>query len=437
MRKLGLIFSIFMIFVLMFGLVACTLPGTEGEGGEEDPIYFADDQQYSIDYKVGVADCNMSLDGQGHCTIKKKYSYEAPLDTTKLYNVTYTSSRNVWFAYKDDTTKLDFTNSYAFGTSGNLEYYNGNLDWETIYYKFQAAIGKQFSMSYETTVEGMKANITITMQPVSQAQGEFKVAFGYSISVPEYVQASGGYTIINGKFIKLKFNYTEEDIPTTGLEYYQILPLKSGYNSTMITEAEGRKNGLLAIQDSSITRYIQIRDDGTFDFVRASTTVSEQDLFTQDTYFNKTFTTTMCVFSEGEAYQYEYEISFDSQGKATYAFKSASMMKNYRASEEGVSLLYYDIDAYNALIGTHRGIGTSNNISFTNDYKIYVDYNYSRYTFEGDTNIILVKFEKFYYLKLTSPEGTKIVAKIYGNDDIEWGLEEFEKVDLKDHSEDL
>ncbi len=420
----------------MFGLVACTLPGSEGEE-EEDPIYFADDQQYSIDYKVGVADCNMSLDGQGHCTIKKKYAYEYVADDSRLYSALFGAGRSFSFNYTDSTTKINFANTYAFRKDGVLEPYDGTKVATEVYCSYQECLGKTFTMTYTTKVEGMNATITVTMKPKNYNAGEVKFAFGYTITVPEYVQASGEYTIIKGKFIKLKFNYSEEDIPTTGLEYYQILPIKSGYNSTIIKEEEGRENGLVAIQDSSTTRYVQLNRDKTFSFVRASTSVSEENLFENESYYGKTFTTSMCVIHEGEAYQYDYELSFDEQGKATYTFKSASMMKNYRASEDGVSLLYYDIEAFNDLIGTHRGIGTSNNISITNDYKIYVDYNYSRYTFEGDTNIVLYKFDKFYYLKLNNENETQIVARIYGNDDIEWVLEEFEKVDFSDHSEDF
>ena len=53
-----------------------------------------------------------------------------------------------------------------------------------------------------------------------------------------------------------------------------------------------------------------------------------------------------------------------------------------------------------------------------------------------DENIILFKFDNFYYLKANN--GTnQIAARIYGVDAIEWDLLEFDGIDFSDHSDEF
>ena len=81
--------------------------------------------------------------------------------------------------------------------------------------------------------------------------------------------------------------------------------------------------------------------------------------------------------------------------------------------------------------------GTSNNISFTNDFKVYVDYNYSRYTFEGDTHITIYRFKDCVYCKLKDENGKQISVKFYDDGSFKWILEEFTGIDMSDHSDDI
>ena len=436
MRKIYLLISIFIILILAVGLISCVKPE---EGTEEGDNFYYEDKPYSFAYTEGVADCRMELDGQGHCAIYKKYSYEKPVDPEDEKNVTSLSATNaIWVQYTDNG--INFEGTYCFGKDGELHRTEGtSLDARETFDDAKKT-GKTYSMSYNYVIDGMNGVLTFSIKPIIYDAGQCRVAFGYSINVPEFAKANGEYTIVNGRFVKLNFKFNE-DFPTVGLQDYEILPITTGegYATQIIAEKSGRENGHVEISISDTEkRYVQLKDDGTFYFVIASTTSSEEDLFTQGSYYGKSFIFKASEVTNGEGYSYEYKLSFNETGVATYECVNSSMSKNYRVTDDSdLSLLYYDIDEYNRLMGTHRDIGTSNNISFANNYIIYVDYNYSRYVFSGDTNIMIYRFEGYSHIKLKNDKGAVIAAKIYDDGKIEWIENDFRGIDLTDYSDDL
>ena len=436
MRKSLMLISIILIAILSLGLISCA-PQAD-EDGEEGQVFYYEDQPYSFAYQEGVADCRMELDGEGHCAIYKKYSYEKPLDESKTISTTFFfSDKCLYLLYSDNG--ISFNGEYVFTKSGKLEKVTNTTLDERYTYGEARDTGLTFSMSYSSEIEGMQGVTTLSIKPIKYQSGEAIIALGYKLEVPEFAKASGEYTIKDGRYVKLNFAYNS-DYPTVGLYNYQILPETTvGYGTRLIEESSGRKNGHVEITVSNANKkYVQLKDDGTFYFVIASTTSNEEDLFTQDSYYGKSFTTKMTALSNGEGYSYEYRLTFDQNGVATYECTKCSMSKNYKVNDEGeLSLLYYDIEEYNKLIGTHMDFGTSNNISFANNYIVYVDYNYSRYTFEGDTSITIYRFDDYVYAKLRNDKGVTIAAKFYDNGEFDWLVGEFIGVDLADHSDEF
>ncbi len=429
MLKKGLVLSIIVILVLSLFLVSCAQPEQE----DEDKIVFATDQPYSIDYTEGLANCNMSLDGQGNCSITKEYSYESPIDEENLITVTFLKNKSFFLNYQE--SEFSIYETFSFAQNNELVVYDSANS--SSYLSFKDVLGQVFEMSYQEKIDNMNATITLKIKPVSVEYGEYKIAIGFSINVPKYTFAQGNYEVQEERYLKLTFNYSNTDIPSTGLETYQQMPLQSGMSSLLIEEDNGRKNGLVSIADSANIHFVQLKDDGTFTFVRASTSTSSEDLYTQDTYFGKSFTTKIQSVVDGELYTYEFKLTFDSEGKATYECTLAQMNKFYRAEQEGLSQIYYDITLYNVLIGTHVQLETSNNLAFANNYIVYADYNYSRYTFEGDKAITIYALDGYTYVYLQNESGQIIVAKFYEDGSWEWVVNKFRGIDLSDHSDEF
>ena len=434
MRKIGLVLSIIIIILASIALVACAQPVHD-----ENEIVLLADQAYSLDYKDGLADCKMALDGQGHCTITKKYAFDKEIDEESTISVSYiSSSRSIYVQFEDDV--LNFTDNYAISKNNQLVYYSSQVTASESYKTFQESIGQTYQMQYQKTIDKKTAQVTFKLMPIKIDHGNYLVAVGYSISVPEYEAASGEYSVVQNKYLKLKFNYSEEDTPTNGLVSYQSMPAGENYSTQLITEEDGRKNGLVRVVGSSFVKYVQLRDDGTFDFVRASTSIADSVCFTQDTYYGKSFTCNIDTIDEDEKalFSYAYKLTFDTNGKAKFEVVSATMQKNYKATSEGeITLIGYDIEAYTLLMGTHRQLGTSNNLSLANNFKVYADYNYSRYEFEGDLNILMFKTQDYYYLKAKNEDGKAIAARFYEDGTWEWIQSEFKGIDMSDHSEDF
>ncbi len=433
MRKVGLIFVSIILLVTMLSLIACAQPTQK----DPDAIEIIPDQPHSIEYKEGLADCKMELDGEGHCTIKKSYAFSKETNDEETISGSYISNqRSIYINYKEDV--LNFTGNYSFTKDDKLVYYSSASTPEDAYKTFQQAIGKVYEMSYQVKIDNMNATLTLKLKPVKVDYGDYRVAIGYTINVPEYTYASGDYSIVNGKFIKLKFNYSKDDAPTNGLANYQNMPQGDNYSTALIEEDDGRKNGLVRIVGTSSVHFVQLKDDGTFTFVRAATSIADEVCFTKESYYGQSFTTKMDVMDDNAIYSYTYKITFDDAGKASYECVEATMQKNYVATKEGsLNLIAYDIEAYNSLIGTHRQLGTSNNLSLANNYKIYADYNYSRYEFEGDLNIRMFKLSDYIYLNAVNDKGVSISAKFYEDGTWEWIESEFRGVDFSDHSEDF
>ena len=435
MRKVYITLSILLIVILSIGLVACA-----PKNQEEDPeaVVMYADKEYTLNYFEDQAECRMVLDGNGHCSIYKKYSFDKPVDETQTRSSSYmgNSSKSFYFQYKDG--EINFTDAYVFVKDGTLSY-SGDIAIDQCY-TFKEAIesGKTFTKTFNKVLDGMNATIVLKIKPVKYESGAGEIALGYTIDVPEFEKAKGEYEIVHDKYVKLKFIY-DSDYPTAGLKSYQILPIGENYSTVILQEQSGRKNGHVAITvNGSNRRYVQLKDDGTFEFVLSSTTSTEQDLFTQDTYFGKSFTTHIEAIENGEGYTYDYKLTFDGSGNAKYECTQASMVKNFVADKEGkLTLLYYDIEEYMKLVGTHMDFGTSNNISFTNDFKVYVDYNYSRYTFEGDTHITIYRFNDCVYCKFIDGNGKQISVKFYDDGSFKWILEEFTGIDMSDHSDEI
>ena len=420
MRKVGLIFVSIILLVTMLSLISCAQPETE----DPDKVEILADQPYSLEYTEGLAECKMALDGDSHCTISKKYAFTKDIDETKTLSGSYISAqRSLYINYKEDVLNLT-------GNSAATP--------EETYKTFQQAIGQVYEMNYQTKIDNMNATVTVKIKPIKVDYGDYRVAVGYSISVPEYTYASGEYAIVDGKFIKLKFNYAVNDVPSNGLLNYQNMQQGENYSTALIEEEDGRKNGLVRIVGTSSVHFVQLKDDGTFSFVRAATSIADEVCFTQESYNGKSFTTKMDVIAENELYSYTYKLTFNEAGKAKYECVEATMQKNYVATKEGtLNLIAYDIEAYNSLIGTHRQLGTSNNLSLANNYKVYADYNYSRYEFEGDLNIKMFKLSDYIYLNAVNDNGVSISAKFFEDGSWEWIESEFRGVDFSDHSEDF
>jgi len=431
MKKLGLVF--FIITVLFISLFACAKPD------EEDKIVFSADSTYSLSYSEGLATCVMALDGNGGCVITKEYAYSEPLDESKIFSISYIErDRRIYVSYKKDI--IDLTQSYSFSKQNTLVYYN-SAEGVTGYYTFQEAVATNniFEMTYQTKIENMTAQINVKIKPISYEYGEAKIALGFSITVPKYDYATGNYTIVSDQYLKLKFNYAEGEYPLDALKTYQQIATGVAQETELIEQEDDRHNGFIKIKDSSgAIRYVQLYDDGHFDFGIAVTSTSDEDLFTKDSYYGLSFTKKITSVLDGQKIDYEFNLSFDNSGNATISCISATMEKFYKAVDEGnITQIYYDIEEYRKLIGTHMQFGTSNNISIANDYNVYADYNYSRYTFSGDTQITLFRLEDCVYMSLKNENNQKISVIFYEDNTWEWVISEFSGIDLSDHSEDL
>ena len=433
MRKIGLFISIIVILGLVVSLTACNVTP------QVDPNnILQEDQQYALNYQEGVTSCNMSLDGNGNVSIKRKIDYEKPLseEEADLYRITFlSSSRSFDFQYRDDFINL--TNRYVFSSQNTLEYYDSSKNASTAFKAFAQSIDGTYQLTYNQKVADMDATITLTMKPIQGNNNAQMVAMGYKIEAPEEEYAKGSYSIYKNHYVKLKVEYPLDNPPKNGLANYQTAKLGTEYTSNLIIEENGRENGLVNLYTQGSNLYVQLRDDGSFDFVRASTTISSEDCFTKDSFNSQTFKTRLMLIDGAELYTYEYELAFDSQGKATFSCVLAQMQKNYVAkSTEELEVIAYDGEVYESLIGTHRQLGTSNNLSLANTHIVYADYNYSRYTFEGNLNISLFKLDKYIYLRVTNERHQVIAAKFYEDGTWEWIQNEFIGIDLSVHDED-
>ena len=438
MRKICLVITILVVLILSVGLISCA-PANQNEEDVETAKVYYEDQPYSFPYKQGYADCILNLDGAGKFSINKTYYSSHALDKAEpisvLFNTTY-----YYFIINYNDGELNTKNdTFCFSKEGKLDFAS-KVDYSDRLSFVQALMeDKTFELETLYYVQGMFATLKISVLPLKYNSGSATIAFGYTISASKTGIEVGDYTIVNGRYIHLKTSY-ESDYPTAGLYTYQVLEPGEYYHTRLIEESSGRTNGHVEIRPTTGDyKYVQLKDDGTFYFVPSYTTSNPEDLFTKDSYNGLTFTTKMEVISNGEVYEYIYELKFDNNGYADYSGKLCTKTKDYRIEDdETLTVIYYDIQEYINLIGTHMDLGTSNNISFANNYIVYVDYNFSRYTFEGDSNILIHRFNEGYvYVKLKNDDGVIISAKFYDDGTFEWLPREFEGVDFSDHSEDL
>ena len=128
MRKIGLIIISIVLLVTMLSLIACAQPTQK----DPDAIEIIPDQPHSIEYKEGLADCKMELDGEGHCTIKKSYAFSKETNDEETISGSYISNqRSIYINYKEDV--LNFTGNYSFTKDDKLVYYSSASTPEDAY----------------------------------------------------------------------------------------------------------------------------------------------------------------------------------------------------------------------------------------------------------------------------------------------------------------
>ena len=428
LRKGLIVLSIFILILTLF-LVGCAKPDKD-----EDKDVYEQDQKYDIEYEEGLASCVMSLDGEGHCSISKEYKYDLAIDEENYRAIFFNSDRSFYLDYQNGEISIQST--FGFTDNNKLELYTYSN--YSSYKTFADAIGNIYSYSYVELIDNMSAQVTLKIKPLVVENGEYRIGIGLTVTLPKYTFATGEYEIQEKKFIKLKFNFNPDEAPTKGLNTYEIVPKSNNLTATLLTEEGGRENGHIWLNLGTTNKYVQLYDNGTFKFVRAATTSSAEDCFTKDSYYGLSFTNKLIRVSNGEVYTYDYKLTFDNAGKATFECTAATMTKFYKANEGTISVVNYDIELYNSLQGTHVQLGTSNNISFTNNYKVRATFNYSEYKFEGDTNITVVSLGDYIYVQAKSGTGEDtcmIAAKFYEDGTWVWVESEFQGIDMEDHSD--
>ena len=195
MRKVLLVISIVLVVILSLGFISCAKPEGEGEEGE---VFYYEDQPYTFNYQEGLADCRMELDGAGKVAVYKKYSYEKPVEESTEYSASYMAP------YKElnvirELDGISFTHVYMFKKNGELAYADDSLIDSSYTYAEAIGSGKTFSMTYSIKHEGMDAQMTLYIKPLSLQYGQGVYKLGYSINVPEFKKADGEYTIKDGK----------------------------------------------------------------------------------------------------------------------------------------------------------------------------------------------------------------------------------------------
>jgi hypothetical protein len=277
---------------------------------------------------------------------------------------------------------------------------------------------KYFKLDWQETIEGVTAYYTIYVQFTNESPQYCHI--GYTRTIVEYEQAVGSYSIENGRYVNLEFNY-EQDIPTKGLETYQNFDSCTPADETVCENLDN--NGYLDIKYVSKVmvndlthvktvyynhKYVQLYENGTFTFGKTQTGSVEGQKVCYDTssgkeksYYGKTFTQELIVYNDNERYVYNYEISFNDSGYVTFTKKACKMTKMYYiVSENELTAMYFDIDQYLPLVGSHPTYGTDNNLSFANDIKVYVDYNQVHYVFDSYSEIAIRDYGTYYHIGL-------------------------------------
>ena len=410
-RRLFTILSIILVMSLfLMTFFACAKPEEEPQVEEE----FFDDQQYDLTYQEDEYTYRLNLDGNSNC-VCYCYASESLVETRPDYMLDVSSglisvSGFSFYVLEDGTTLMNKD------SNGNAVPVPSNS------VKSTSQLIKS-GLEYEVRTTGIVDNVEVSIKYLIKFESKVTCNMKKYVTMNEYEYARGSYSIQNKRYIELTMNV--KNTPKSCFYGYDYSS-NFDFEDNILTDKENDK-GLVRISFGMTAvnpfKFVQLYDDGHFKFVPSTYTV-EESTYTKASYYNSTFVDNRVYFNEvtGDKYTFDLELSFDSSGKAAYKIKNCVLERHYRIeSRDSLKKINYDIEKYKNLIGTHVQLYTSNNISFANDFKIYISYNEKNYEFEED-NLYIQEREEYDYI-LLKKEGIKFYIKFYPDGKWEWDEE--------------
>ena len=410
-KKFLSVLIISIIAIMLIALCSCELPVEEVD---EDAIYAT--KAYSLVFSEGTDTYRLELDGNKNCQMFRSSNYDLEFSPNNLAafvtdskddfcNVTTYSFKIAAAPFLATTRAI----LYKDGTIDTLANQTKNSSKEAYDLLKDIPLDKVFTYKYDDIEEGgVVAHYTFEIKIVSKVPQN--CAYGMKKEITEYEYASGEYSINNGRFITLDYEFLQ-DIPTKGLDDYEIFDVAS-YNDNVMSE-EVDNNGLIKIiyhqNNIEVSKVVQLKDDGTFEFKMSSSSSSKQTLLTSG-YKGKSFTNQIIRYDDdNNRYVYDFTISFDQDGKVEFKKEKGVLRKNYYIkSEDELITTYFAIEDYNSLIGTHPTYGTDNNLAFANDYKAYVYQGKNKYTFDAMSMVSIRDYGDYYHIAMDNTHGVQV-----------------------------
>ena len=422
MQRHRIIISILIILIMslfVMTLFSCKQP--EIEVPEEEIFY--DNCQYDLTYIEDDFNYRLNLDGNGGITCYRSAD-DIELEQSVQYSM-ITDANNI------NRGLISFTNPFE-SVYNRIQFYilddeqntcvmgvddNGNsvpTPDNAIVSKRFLPLDKEFEFHSIDTSEGYTQYYTIFFSAKDYTNtGKVRIIK----AMDEYLYGDGTYSIQEKRYIELVMNASS--VPSSC--FYPKDQNKNIVESQNVLASNYNDKGLvrLALSISSF-KYVQLYDDGTFDFVY-STFNSPEDAYTADSFAGKTFVQQRTYYNEttGDKYTFDMTLTFTETSVVIFTLDNCVLERHYRIIDDNnIEKINYDIEIYMDLIGTHVQLYSSNNIAFANDFNIYISYDEQNYAFT-ESDLMIQEYDTYNRIILNK-DGKKFVALFYKDGTWEW-----------------
>lgn len=408
---LSVIISIILVTVLVT-MFSCAIPE---EDEPIEPIKYYEDTPYDMTYMEDGCTYRLNLNGDG---VGKMYKSADSVQEFNNLSCSVYVDKSVNFNTGSEEFKLYFLSDGTAVDVAKVERVPDNALSEA-----EIELNKTYTYTYKGMLEGYEVDCVCSIQLVQNPNLVHikDINLTKEMHMNEHEYATGVYNIKNYDKVKLTM---DADLPHKNCFRGYEIPVPISTSQNVTTSKEGDTGAVRIFISSTNSRYVQLYDDGHFEFLVASTSIPEETTYTKGSYLGQTFTNKYIRYYNGDRYTYTLEISFTNNAAAYVSYKilDCKMERHYQISqnEEGenqLTQIYYDVDIFNAFKGSHPEYYTGNSFSFANDGNIYVCYNEKYYDFTLD-NLVIEEYEEYNYAIL-SKDGNKICIFLY--EDGTWG----------------
>lgn len=427
LKKKFLIFiSVIMLVVISISMISCEKP--EEEVPQEEIKYY-EDTPYDMKYVIDGYTYRLNLDGDGNGTLYKSAS---SADTFSTNAVGFNSTGKFLSFQTSSSNRFEL----HFLTDGKAVEKQETPPSNAYSSKEEIPDGKTFIYSTTGFSDGYEVKIEYEFKYIKSYEGKLlmpTIEIVRKMTLAEFMSATGTYKIKNFDKVKLTMDM---DVPPSGVFASNeissnIYKANNVISEEVINNEEVGFAGVVKVIPNQLNtrfnRFVQLFDDGHFEFVHSTASPKESTLTTG--YKGKSFTQSYIRYYNGDRYEYTAQISFENSNAAyvTYEITSCKLDRHYQISqnEEGENILnqiYYDVDIYNSFIGSHTIDYTGNNINFANNGNIEILYNDKYYDFTVE-NLVIEEYLDYDHVLISKPGVGAFAIFLYKDGSWEWDLQ--------------